>query len=326
MMRRVFLTPRLRTRHIHAWKNLADHIPGHEDAPLDRKTARLWELVLSARRVPHRVRRIPGGWEVGVRPFALDRAVSELTLFLAENRETIPGFPPVSGKTAPAGPSIWAIFLLVAFYAACNRVYPGMSALPVHWLELGSANAAAVLDGEWWRLATGLTLHGDAAHIMGNAVIGGVFAWLACARLGSGLAWLLIMVCGIAGNLLNALALGPPHDSIGFSTAVFGAAGLLGGTMPFAANHPERMSLQKTIRSAFVPVAASLGLLALLGAGEDTDLGAHFFGFGAGLFLGLAAGAATARFGRPGQRADRILYALALLLPIAAWGAAWLAA
>ncbi len=40
---------------------------------------------------------------------------------------------------------------------------------------------------------------------------------------------------------------------------------------------------------------AGLGLLAMLGAGEDTDLGAHLFGFVSGLMLGMGTGFAATR-------------------------------
>src|SRR5579859_6482744 len=36
------------------------------------------------------------------------------------------------------------------------------------WFVRGSAEAAAILRGEWWRTITALTLHADAGHAAGN--------------------------------------------------------------------------------------------------------------------------------------------------------------
>jgi hypothetical protein len=44
----------------------------------------------------------------------------------------------------------------------------------------------------------------------------------------------------------------------------------------------------------WLAIAAGLALLAMLGAGEDTDVLAHFFGFLAGIPLGLVARRADA--------------------------------
>ena len=70
---------------------------------------------------------------------------------------------------------------------------------------------------------------------------------------------------------------------------------------------------------------AGLGLLAMLGAGEKTDLGAHLFGFLAGVGLGLAVGLAAARRGVPGRGAQAWMYLAAAVIPVGAWALAWLA-
>jgi len=58
--------------------------------------------------------------------------------------------------------------------------------------------------------------------------------------------------------------------------------------------------------------------------GENTDLGAHFLGFGAGLLLGAAAGRLAERGLLPGRRAEAALLALAFAALPAAWGLAFL--
>ena len=69
-----------------------------------------------------------------------------------------------------------------------------------------------------------------------------------------------------------------------------------------------------------MPLAAGLGLTAMLGTGgENTDLGAHIFGFLVGVPLGVAAGRVMSRLGAPGRSLDAGLLLTALGLPVLAW-------
>jgi hypothetical protein len=70
----------------------------------------------------------------------------------------------------------------------------------------------------------------------------------------------------------------------------------------------------------WVAVAAALGLLAMLGAGEGTDVLAHLFGLVAGLGAGSAAAVVVRR--APGRGAQLAAGALG----VAAVAGAWLAA
>jgi membrane associated rhomboid family serine protease len=325
----------------HAWIDLVPLVRGEQAGPLSKREARLWGLVLSSRHVPHRLRRVLSeggdGWAVMVQEWYADRAVEEIELYFEENRPELakvdlPDLRPVGGLE----PTLFGLALLVIFYWAYSRTYPGMGLYPDLWVQLGSADAGAILSGQWWRLCTALTLHADGPHVAGNAVIGGVFIWLAARRLGSGAAWMLTMGAGVLGNLFNSLVLGVHHDAIGFSTATFGAAGALAGITPFGVGGGLhglgsgswlRRFLRFT-RTALIPFGAGLGLLAMLGAGNgegNTDLGAHLFGFGSGLGLGALTAWAATRWGLPGKGADFGLYAAALLMPAAAWVWAWLA-
>ena len=49
------------------------------------------------------------------------------------------------------------------------HVWTGPQSAGSNWFERGSADAAAILRGEWWRTVTALTLHGDALKIALNA-------------------------------------------------------------------------------------------------------------------------------------------------------------
>jgi len=307
-----------------------------EKAGLDISTAKLWMLVLASRHVPYRMRTRAkedgGGHTVQVRPWFMDQAVDEILLYLNENQPDgrtliLPDLRPVGGLE----PTIGAMTCLVLFYWFYSRTYPALALYPKLWLDMGSSEAWHILRGEWWRVFTGLTLHGDGAHVMGNALIGGVFIALASRRMGVGLAWLLTILGGGLGNLINAVVLGAPHNSIGFSTSSFAAAGLLAGMACFhetkygSTNTNWGSRLYRFIASALIPVAAGLGLLAMLGAGKETDLGAHLFGFLAGLILGLGTGWYIRRAGLPNKLENTLLFAVAMFIPVIAWLIAWLA-
>lgn len=321
----------------HVWVDLPPRLDSARES-LDHREAKLWSLILSARHVPHRMTHRPkeegGGYTVQVQEWFAERAVREISLYFEENQPDgrtiqLADLRPVSGLE----PTLIGLALLVFFFWAYNLTYPSFGLYPELWLKKGSADAGAILYGEWWRLATALTLHGDGPHVAGNAIIGGVFIWLVSRRLGAGAAWFLTILAGVIGNLLNAMTLGVHHNAIGFSTATFGAAGVLAAITPFGIGGGMhgfgtggwlRRSM-RFVRTALVPFGAGLGLLAMLGAGEDTDLGAHLFGFLAGAGLGVIAGFLATRSGLPGKRADGCLYGAALLIPAACWIFSWVA-
>ncbi|MGE4293390.1 MAG: rhomboid family intramembrane serine protease [Desulfovibrio sp.] len=287
--------------------------PMVQGAILEYETARLFALVLEARRIPCRTRRLGTGWNVQVRRMDAERAALEVRLWSEENRERAapPPPPPLPGAPEIFPPAIYGLGL-AAFHAFATRPHPGLELYPLRMLELGSGDAGSILSGQWWRLVTALTLHADGPHVLGNAVVGTLFVSLACRRLGCGLAMLLTLLGGVLGNFCNALAMGSPHDSIGFSTAVFAGAGLLAAQGVLEG----RGGLLRTL----VPVGAGLGLLAMLGSGgENTDLGAHLFGFVSGLALGLPVGLAVRRSGRPPVWAGLFCWSAAALLPVLAW-------
>jgi rhomboid protease GluP len=179
----------------------------------------------------------------------------------------------------------------------------------------GSADAGRILSGEVWRGATALTLHADLSHLVANATAGAFLATAVCRIVGGGLGALLIVVAGVAGNLLNAALNGPPHDSIGASTAVLAAVGLLSG-LAFVRTRRTRRDRAR----AWLALAAGLALLGMLGADPHSDLGAHLCGFLSGVVLGALCGWLVPLV--PGRATQRVLAAAALALVGGSW---WLA-
>jgi membrane associated rhomboid family serine protease len=180
-------------------------------------------------------------------------------------------------------------------------------------IALGKAQAGLIQGGEWWRIITALTLHADWTHLAGNLTIGGIFIFFLCREVGTGVAWLTILAAGIIGNATNAWVQQPSHSSVGASTAVFGAVGILAaiGMVQYRKSRRQRWQM---------PVAAAIALLGILGTeGNNTDIGAHLFGFGSGIGLGLGLALTTERYGLPGVN----LNILAALTSIATVSFAW---
>lgn len=153
------------------------------------------------------------------------------------------------------------------------------------WRNAGVMDAGLVGDGQWWRTITALTLHSGFAHLLGNSAFGALFGSLVARQLGSGVAWLLILSAAAFANLSNAWWQPIGFRSIGASTATFAALGLL------AAVIWRRGYFKSTDwRRSFAPIFAAIAMVAFTGVGgENTDVFAHFFGFGWGLVIGVVA-------------------------------------
>lgn len=296
-------------------------LPARPDDPggrivLSSRRLRRWTLVLEARRLPCRAERSGLGWLLLVPPGQYEAAREELRLYEAENRGWPPPLPPTGPLADNLLPALSVLVLLATFHNLTGLDINLCGHDPVDWSTLGNADAGAIRAGQWWRAVTALTLHSDWLHLLGNLALGGICAVRLCRDLGSGLAWSLLLTAGSLGNLANAWLQNPVHRAVGASTAVFGAVGLLAALalVRFRESLHRRWPL---------PVAAALGLLALLGSeGERTDLGAHLFGLLFGLLLGLGTGVLTRRHGLPGRRWGALLALASAALVLGAWWAA----
>ncbi len=253
-------------------------------------------VVLDAMGIPHEVEPTPdGGWALVVDDMDAPAAEAALVAWEAEN-------PPRSQVLASPdyGKSLAGVAVGLAILVFSVQAGLGQAGSP---FERGSANSARMLQGEWWRAATALTLHADLAHVAGNAVALGIFLGAVARRLGPALATWFALAAGVAGNVLTALVLRGGHVSIGASTAVFGALGTLS-------------ALQVPRRRAWLTLGVGVALLGLLGTGERADLLAHLFGFAVGVTEGLA----VRRMAPPRRSLRQPAIALLALTPIVlAW-------
>jgi len=261
------------------------------------RKARDWALVLQSMSMWHVIRRSYAGWVVLVRDADYARASEACDRYEAENRD----WPPRPARERPRhSPSVVAPALFAALIAFF--LVTGPSTAHSGWFARGTAVAHLVLSSAPWQAVTALTLHGNGEHVLGNAVSGTIFASAVQRRLGPGGGALAVLVSGILGNVVNAfyhLSVGDgEHRSIGASTAVMGAIGILAATQ-LALDRPARTE-RRHWTEIVAPIIGGFALLGAIGSGSPdepgrTDLGAHLFGFLAGVLVGLVAAFAIRR-------------------------------
>ncbi len=162
-------------------------------------------LVLDEEGVEHEVRSAgEERWVLGVADADAARAETALAAFERENPLPAPARAPEVPWSSSAAVCGLVFFLsLLALH-----VWTGPASAGSVWFEQGSADAAAILRGEWWRAVTALTLHADAGHAVGNAVLGGLLLALLARSLGPGVASALLLAAGVAGTLEAAAPVG----------------------------------------------------------------------------------------------------------------------
>ncbi len=294
------------------YENWIDVVPvlleGSDDISSQR--VRIWSLVLSSQGIDHRVSGSRDGWQMWVHTDTADEALSQIRSYEEENADSVSTWLPA--QTFSAAQASFMVLAAIAVVQAVTGFGVGISRSV--WISVGSADAGLILRGELWRVVTALTLHADVVHLMSNLVIGGFFVLWLCREIGPGLGWLSILLTGILGNTINAVVQSPLHNSIGSSTAVFGAIGILSG---LRAHENAAAS-----RSVFVPLMAGIILLAFLGSGgERTDIGAHLFGLASGVAVGALLSTWLKSHPVPARIQQRVLGTTAVIVPVLAW--AW---
>ena len=235
-------------------------------------------LVLAAARIPHQIIDDGGSAALVVPAEYSVKAVEQLRLYDDEN-------PPLRPKPVKkihyqnAVPGIAAYVLVICLVAGMA----GYSFFGFDWFSAGRVDGVLIRNGEWWRTITALTLHSGAKHLIGNLVFGVLFGLFAGRLMGSGVAWLAIVAAAASGNAANTLLLESTHRSIGASTAVFAALGLVAGFV-----WRGKFMAQDRWSYRFGPIVGGLALLMYTGTGgPNTDIGAHLLGFVCGFMMGM---------------------------------------
>lgn len=285
--------------------------------PSDAKAGE-WVTALCAAGFDFRLDHDADGWTIFLPADTAPAAREELNAFEADNRN----WPPVAAPVPPPPPSTpaswspaWVGGFLIAFYAWLG---PYAATSPI--LQAAAMDAEAVQAGQWWRIVTALLVHADVGHLMGNVCCLLLLGRVACALFGSGLAWLLILGAGIAGNALEAWVFPGMRLAVGASTAGFGALGLLVAHRAVQrARHWHYAA--PALREFGLPVIAGLMMLAILGSGPRSDLAAHALGMFSGACFGTALGATA--IPRLPAWCQRALELLTLAIVMLAWRAAF---
>jgi glutamyl-Q tRNA(Asp) synthetase len=241
-------------------------------------------LVILAMRLACQIEKaaVGGGYVLLADPGEVERIMVELAIY--EQEQAVPApvvVTPLEYDSGELLTALWVLSLCVTFWL--QREYP--------WIEARTVVSTQAIfgNGEWWRVISALFLHADLMHLLSNIASGVLFGTWVCRSLGPWLGWALILMAGALGNGLNAASrMDASFMSLGASTAVFGALGILTGYAIFQA---IRDRAGTTSFRYLVPFGGGLVLLSWMGVSSDPriDVGAHVCGFGVGIVLGLLA-------------------------------------
>jgi rhomboid protease GluP len=231
------------------------------------------------------------------------------------NKPPPPPPPPKLHPHAWIGSLIYALLIAGVAFAISNGLWR------LDAFDVGELDADLVQKGQWWRVWTALTLHLDGPHLAANTLAGMWFGYLAARLLGTGTSWFLVVMGAGLANWIEAFFGPATHRSVGASTAVFTALGLLSAySWRTRLAYPQRWALR------WGPLVAGVVLLSWTGtgaqsfeepggAGQTVDVAAHALGFAVGLLAG--AGAALESVSRVLDRVPQWLAALLALVPVA---------
>jgi len=264
-------------------------------------------LVLAASGIFYHADRKGSGWSIQVRKADAEKALAIMREHLAEGQAGEHGddAESIQQKTY-AG--VWVSIILISAYAAAALIDG-----PPHAIRLFGSSASRIMDGQYYRTITSLFLHANVGHLAGNVIGMAVFGTAVCRTAGWGAGFLIILLSGGIGNLMNAFLYQAGHVSIGASTSVFGSIGYLSG---FSFLDKSRQPGGR--RRAWLSIGGGVALLAFLGSGEYTDVMAHFWGFSAGILFVAPYAAWDSLLKRKAVQVMCIVFTLAII------GGSWL--
>jgi len=216
------------------------------------------------------------------------QALAHLRQYESENRPLPPLPPP-----ARLYPHAWVGSLAYVFCLMGVAYLISAGLVRLDAFDTGDLHSASVRSGQLWRAWTALTLHVDGAHLAANLGAGVWFGYLAARQIGVGSAWFLIVSGAALANLIEGFGGAPDHRSVGASTAVFTALGLMS-----AYSWRERYQFPQRWARRWGPLVAGVILLGWTGSGggsedgsgsEHIDLFGHVAGFIVGIVLGAVA-------------------------------------
>ena len=247
--------------------------------------AQEYALVVLAMGLPCWIEVHPGSTDhhLLVAPEAAQRVKDELAEYTRELRQAS-GHETIDHGAFAHSPGwghylLWLVVLMVV-----HRLQPRYPEL----VEYGASSSIGLIEhGQIWRPFTALFLHADMEHLLGNLLSGLFFSTLVASSIGAWRGWLLILGCGAVGNAITSALVWPdPFRSIGASTAVFAALGILSG---LGLAWMFRFRKQVPWLRIIAPLIGGIVVLGMTGSGapeSNTDVLGHVFGFVAGVIAG----------------------------------------
>jgi len=248
-----------------------------------------WITVLAARQFAYRLSQQEGHWQLHIPAAQACQARNEIAAFEADEaaRGSKPPPPPesVTRQTIESAhwTGFWCAYTLVILYLALGAFD---AANPLH--AAGALSRTELLQGQWWRAATALTLHSGFSHLLANVIFLFFIGQAVVRELGRGLGPSLILAGGICGNILAAYTASPYQRSVGASTACFAALGSI-SLLQAARIYRRHLSWPRIGRTIGLPLAAGIALLGITGTSPGSDMIAHLCGFLAGMALAIPA-------------------------------------
>ena len=244
---------------------------------LPDKKADLIILILTSQNIETRVERENNLFNIYVNKSDMEKSCTMVEAYYKENKffrlkQQLQKIPISSFKSYPA---FCIMGLLWLIHAACIHYQVHETMI----IKYGSS-ALFILQGETYRAVTALFLHSDARHLAGNMAGMLIFGAPFISLSGFGLGPFMLLVAGTLGNLFNAIFYQSAHLSIGASTAIMAAAGLLVAFQVIQKGKQLRLN-------SLMPIFAGAVLMAMFSQGERTDVWAHIFGFLSGFGSGI---------------------------------------
>ncbi len=162
----------------------------------------------------------------------------------------------------------WSIIIFLAIFFFFYNISRKKYLIINH----GANDAYKVINGEFYRCITSLTIHGNFSHLLSNLFFLVLLLKYIVKIFGEGIAWFMIIISGFLGNVFTSFFYQNFHSSIGFSTSNFAMIGILA-------------NVNIKVLKSYLPAIAGFFLFIMLGGGKNVDVVAHICGFFSGLIV-----------------------------------------
>ena len=243
---------------------------------LNLKQVQEISLVLASQNIEHWTYSFEHSWMLLIDKSLVKKSQKLLKLYTQENKKVKQLVPNLELSLSPL--IILIVPILFYFWSMADIFDP--------WAirQAGKSIAANILDGEWWRCITALTLHANAKHFLSNIISGYFILNLLFLRRNPIKASAVVLLAAISANFFVAFTIKESFSSLGFSTYVFASLGALALVEAIEATKND---LDVSMWRKLQPLYSAFLIAVMLGVGENSDILAHFYGFILGVICSL---------------------------------------